>query len=278
MNNILIIFITSIISSAGKYIDKKLVNLGITKKDYFYYMCLSMVPFSIFMCGIEYINGSLKFNLNIISIILLILAMIFRYIKQNKVVACLKYLNPYEDSAYLSLGLIIAYVIDMILKIEIFNIYKLFSIIFILVGVFLLSNTKLKIKNLKKDLFIKIMSSIVISYTIHFLLYYLSAAVILLLVNLILTIAFSRDYNLKYHKGNQKIIKWVFIQQTFGFAYTYLIYYLTFKSVTLSSFVMPVTLMIIMIISLLFKENEKRATPKQCLAIIIISMGIFLIN
>ncbi len=100
---ITIVIINSLISAIAQYIDKHLVNKGITRKDYFYYMCLSMIPFSAIMIVIETINGQSKFEFNIIPIALLIVAMFLRYNKQQAVQGSIKYLNPYEVSTYLSL-------------------------------------------------------------------------------------------------------------------------------------------------------------------------------
>ena len=78
MNPLLLLYIVilaGIFGAIGQYIDKHLVNKGITRKDYFYYMCLSMIPFSIIMVIIEYLTNQLKFELNIIPFILLIIAM-----------------------------------------------------------------------------------------------------------------------------------------------------------------------------------------------------------
>lgn len=69
MNPLLLLYIVilaGIFGAIGQYIDKHLVNKGITRKDYFYYMCLSMIPFSIIMVIIEYLTNQLKFELNII--------------------------------------------------------------------------------------------------------------------------------------------------------------------------------------------------------------------
>ena len=73
-----IVILAGIFGAIGQYIDKHLVNKGITRKDYFYYMCLSMIPFSIIMVIIEYLTNQLKFELNIIPFILLIIAMFFK--------------------------------------------------------------------------------------------------------------------------------------------------------------------------------------------------------
>lgn len=48
-----LIILAAFISTIGTYIDKLLVKKGITKGDYFYYMCLTMVPFSIIMIIVE---------------------------------------------------------------------------------------------------------------------------------------------------------------------------------------------------------------------------------
>lgn len=101
---IAIVILNSFISTIAQYIDKHLVGkCGITRKDYFYYMCLSMIPFAAIMLVIEIINGTAKFDFSLIPIGLLIIAMFLRYNKQQAVQGTVKYLNPYEVSTYLSL-------------------------------------------------------------------------------------------------------------------------------------------------------------------------------
>ncbi len=101
---IAIVILNAFISTIAQYIDKHLVGkCGITRKDYFYYMCLSMIPFAAIMVVIETINGNAKFEFNIIPIGLLLVAMFLRYNKQQAVQGSVKYLNPYEVSTYLSL-------------------------------------------------------------------------------------------------------------------------------------------------------------------------------
>ena len=196
---IYIVILAGIFEAIGQYLDKHLVNIGISKKDYFYYMCLSMIPFAIIMVIIEYYTNQLRFEFGIIPILLLILAMFLRYKKQHTIVGCLKYLNPYEESAYLTLSIIIAYIIDIVLGIENLGIISVLSILLTVIGVFVISNSKIKIKNLQKDLFVRIITSLLMSYVTHFILQYWSNAVFILILNLLLTIIFSKDYNLKYH-------------------------------------------------------------------------------
>ena len=275
---IYIVILAGTFGAIGQYLDKHLVNIGISRKDYFYYMCLSMIPFAIIMVIIEYYTNQLRFEFGIIPILLLILAMFLRYKKQHTIVGCLKYLNPYEESAYLTLSIIIAYIIDIVLGIENLGIISVLSILLTVIGVFVISNSKIKIKNLQKDLFVRIITSLLMSYVTHFILQYWSNAVFILILNLLLTIIFSKDYNLKYHKEHKKIIKWIFAQQVFGFCALYLSNYLSSNSVTLSSYVRPTSIIVVVIISMFFKDKDKRPTLKQILGIILVVTGICLIN
>ena len=281
MNPLLLLYIVilaGIFGAIGQYIDKHLVNKGITRKDYFYYMCLSMIPFSIIMVIIEYLTNQLKFELNIIPFILLIIAMFLRYKKQHTIVGCLKYLNPYEESAYLTLGIIIAFVIDVILGIESIHLFSILSILLTVFGVFAIANSKLKIKNLQQDLMIRIIASLLMSYVTHYMLQYWSNAVFILIMNLLLTILFSKGYNFEYHKNQKNIIKWVFVQQTFGFCALYMSNYLASNTVTLSSYVRPTSIIVVAIIAMFFKKKDKKPNIRQIIGILLVVLGICMIN
>ena len=273
-----IVILAGIFGAIGQYIDKHLVNKGITRKDYFYYMCLSMIPFSIIMVIIEYLTNQLKFELNIIPFILLIIAMFLRYKKQHTIVGCLKYLNPYEESAYLTLGIIIAFVIDVILGIESIHLFSILSILLTVFGVFAIANSKLKIKNLQQDLMIRIIASLLMSYVTHYMLQYWSNAVFILIMNLLLTILFSKGYNFEYHKNQKNIIKWVFVQQTFGFCALYMSNYLASNSVTLSSYIRPTSIIVVAIIAMFFKKKDKKPNIRQIIGILLVVLGICMIN
>ncbi len=273
-----VVVLAGIFGAIGQYLDKHLVNLGISRKDYFYYMCLTMIPFSILMVIIEYYTGQFKFELSFIPLILLLVAMFLRYKKQHTIVGCLKYLNPYEDSAYLTLSIIIAFIIDVILGIENLGLISVLSVLLTVIGVFIIANSKLKIKNLQKDLLIRILTSLLMSYVTHFMLQYWSNAVFLLILNLVLTIIFSKEYNFNYHKEHKKIIKFVLLQQIFGFGSLYLSNYLSSNSVTLSSYVRPTSIIAVVIISMFFKDKQKKPTLKQILGIVLVVIGICLIH
>ncbi len=276
-------FVVLIISAAlfgaiGQYIDKHLVNMGISRKDYFYYMCLSMLPFAGIMIAIEVATNQFKFSFEIIPILLLFVAMFLRYNKQRTIVGCLTHLNPYEDSAYLTLGLLIAFIIDVLLGTETLRIVSIISIVLTIVGVFLIANSKLKIKSLRLDILIRITTSLLMGYVTHYILDYWSNAMFLFILNLFLTLIFSKDYKFNYHKKQKSIIKWVFIQQTFGFTALYLSNILMSNSVTLSNYVRPASIIIVLLIALMFKNKKMRPTIKQIFGIILIVIGIFLIK
>ena len=275
---IILIISAALFGAIGQYIDKHLVNIGISRKDYFYYMCLSMLPFAGIMIIMELVTYQFKFSFEIIPILLLLVAMFLRYNKQRTIVGCLTHLNPYEDSAYLTLGLIVAFIIDVLLGIEILKIISIISIILTIVGVFLIANAKLKIKCLRLDILIRITTSLLMGYVTHYILNYWSNAMFLFVLNLLLTLIFSKDYKFNYHKKQKSIIKWVFIQQVFGFISLYLSNILMSNSVTLSNYVRPTSIIIVLLIALMFKDKEKRPTVKQIFGTILIVIGIFLIK
>lgn len=275
---ILVVFITALISSIAIYIDKHLVNKGISRKDYFYYMCFSMVPFSIIMIIVETINNGIKFEFSIIPIILLIIAMFLRYKKQHTIVGCLTHLNPYESSTYMSLGIILAFIIDSIIGVKQFNLISIASITLTLIGVFTIADVKLNIKSLQKDLLIRIICEVGLGYVAHYILKYWSNAIYILLLNLSLTVLFSKGYTYKYNKEHKSIIKWVFIQQSFGFFTVYLGNYLSSNSVTLYQFVKPITIVLTIIMAYFMKTQEKKPKLKDLFAVFLVAIGIGLLN
>lgn len=273
-----IIIFAALFGAIGQYVDKHLVNMGISRKDYFYYMCLSMIPFSILMIIIEIITKQFKFTLEIVPVILLLIAMFLRYNKQKTIVGCLTYLNPYEDSAYLSLGLLISFIIDVLLGIQKFRFISFISIFITIIGVFLISNSKLKIKNLKSDIFVRITTSLLMGYITHYILIYWSNALFIFMLNLFLTLLFCKDYNIKYYTKTKDIIMWCFIQQAFGFTSLYLSNILMSNSVALSNYVRPTLIIIVLIIALFLKNKEGKPTIKQVFGILLIVAGIVLIR
>lgn len=273
-----LVVLAATLSTIGTYIDKHLVKIGISRKDYFYYMCLSMIPFSVAMIGIEIANGIFKFELTWISIILLIIAMFIRYKRQHTVVGCLTYLSPYESTAYMCLGIILSFIIDTIIGVKQFSLVAIASIVLTLMGVFILADAKLRIKTLQNDLLIRIILTVAIGYVTHYILNYWSNATFILILNLFLTIIFSKGYTVKTHIENRKIIKWVFVQQTFGFFSTYISNYISTISVMIMSYVKPVEIVLSIIIAIFMKNTEKKPRVIDLFAIFLVAIGVGLID
>lgn len=273
-----IVILAALMATIGTYIDKHLVNRGISRKDYFYYMCLSMIPFSIIMIIIEIFTNNLKLEFSIIPIILLFLAMYVRYKKQHTIVGCLTHLNPYESATYMSSGIILAFIIDSILGIKQFNIITLASIVVTLIGVFILADVKLRIKSLQKDLIIRIICDVGMGYLTHYILKYWSNASFIFILNLLLTLIFSKGYTLEYHKKNKGIIKWVFLQQTFGFCSVYLNNYLASNSVVLSTFTKPISIVLTILVAFFSKNTTRKPKLLDFFAVFLVSLGIGLLN
>lgn len=175
-------------------------------------------------------------------------------------------------------GVILAFIVDSILGIKEFTITTLISIILTLLGVFILADVKLKNKQLQKDLIIRIICEVGLGYVAHYLLKYWSNAVYILLLNLCLTAIFSREYNFKYHKEHKNIIKWVFVQQTFGFFTIYLGNYLSTNSVTLYQYVRPVTIVFTIFVAFALKNIDRKPKLKDLFAVCLVALGVYLIN
>ena len=273
-----IVIITALISTVATYIDKHLINKGISRKDYFYYMCLSMIPFSIIMIVVDCFRGEIKIELNIISIALLLVAMFLRYKKQHTIVGCLRHLNPYESVTYMTLGIILAFIIDTLIGAKNFEVKTIISIVVTLVGVFMLADTKLKIKSLQKDLIIRIICEVGLGYVAHYMLKYWTNSIYILILNLMLTLIFSKGYNIKYHKKNKNIIKWVFLQQLFGFFTVYLGNYISSTSVMIYQYIRPVTIVMTIMVAFIIKNIDRKPKIKDLISVILVALGVYLLN
>lgn len=275
MNIVILIFVTAFLNSVVCYVDKSIMNKGVTKKEYFYYTCLTMLPFAISMIIFKATTGSLKFSIGIVPFLLLALAMFLRYKKQFAIAGMSRALKPFENVCYMSLGLLLAYLVDLLIGLKHFNLVAVSSILITLIGVFSLAGVKLKLKSLRRDLMVRIACEIGLGYVAHFILSYWSNELYILFNNLLLVILCKQKSSNK--KTDKKTIGMFFVQQLFGFGYIYLYNYLSSFSVTTSSFVKPVTILVTVIISF-FMGKKAMPTIKNLIAILMIIIGVILIN
>lgn len=137
---------------------------------------------------------------------------------------------------------------------------------------------KINIKNINKDLIIRIITDVIMGYITYVALKYCSNSIFILFLNLMLVIFFTPIYKpYKNNKISKKIFGLIILQQAFGFSYTYIGNYLSSQSVTLSKFVLPISLILIVISAFLLKR-DKKPNLRNIFGIVVVSVGILLIN
>lgn len=259
------------------YINKHLVSKGITKRDYSFYMCFSMVPFAALMLLFE----PFKFEWSYIPCLLLVAAGIIRILQQRSVVGTLKFLNPYESSSYTCLALVLAFLIDGLLGVRAFSLQSSASIFLTLAGIFILADVKLSKRVLQKEIIIRILTEVAMGYIAFYILKYWSNAFYILILNGILTLLLVKNHlNLKEHVAKREIIKWVFIEQTVGFTTVYIGNYLAESSVTLYAYVRPITILFTILLIPLSRKTTWQIKPKikDILAVLCVALGVLLLK
>lgn len=272
--SIFLILFAALSSSIGSYVDKIIMAKGISRRDYFFYMCFTMLPFAIFMMLFE----NRYFELSFIPVGLLIISAFIRYQSQCSVVGILRNLEPFQYKTLVTLTIIITYIIDNFLGTQMLDVKSVASVLLTVFGVVLISNFKLQTKSLNKDVIIRIGCGIAQGYITFFILKYWSNAIYILVLNLILTIGFINQYPLDYHKKMKNIIGWVFLQQTFGFIALYIVNILISESVTLSVYVTPVTVVISLLLAYFLKDKARHPKAKDWIAILMVVAGLVLLR
>ena len=278
MNSLLII-LCAVISTIGTYINKKIVDKGISRENFFYYMCLTMVFFSSGSLAIEVQSNQFHFKFSWMLVLLLILAMSLRYLRQTSFVGYCRKLEPYEFETYMSFSLVICFIIDCLIGTQSFNIYKILSIIFIIVGIIFTYNVKVNVMNIQKDLLFKMIAEIGTSYIVFNALRYCSNGLFILIVNLVLVVIFTFIYK-PYKKENRisnDLLLLFFVQQAFGFSRTYISNYLSSQSATLAHFISPVSLILITLMAFVL-NREKKPNMRNIFGIGLACIGILLIK
>jgi len=281
-----LVVLSSLFWAVQSFAEKRTVSAGPSRRDFFYYSCLFLIPFAAIMVFVTPLN----FNFNYWLIPIFAAAVLFRYGKMAAIVVTMKHLVPYESEAYMCLGIILAYILDCLIGIKVFSLFGVLSIAVTLLGVFLIADIKLKIKNLQKGIIVRIICDVGLAYCTRYALLYCSNALFILLLNLLIVLIFSWKYKLSAHKGNLPVIKLVIIQQFLGFIVLFLSNMVTQQSVTAYSFIRPIELAVCILIAMFVKnksllygksaEVSKSRSPKikDGLAITFIIAGICLQN
>lgn len=271
---VLYILIAALFRTIDSFIDKVLTQKGISRFDYFFYMCVTMLPFAAVILFFE----PLKFEFETIPFLLLGSAAFLRYWQQHAVVGMVRKLEPFQYQTYLTMGIILTYFIDCFLGTRSLNLPNMTSIILVLGGVLMIGNFRLELSILNKDIFIRVFCGILQGYVTFYILKYWSNAFYIFSLNLILTLSFIKRYNNEIHTNRGEIIKWVFLQQMFGFAAVYLTNMLMAKSVTLGIYVVPAAIVMAFLFSFFKNYSGRRLTIKDVVAILAIICGILLLS
>jgi len=176
---------TSIFWAVQSYAEKRTVSTGVSRQDFFFYSCLCLIPFAAIMLFLS----PFYFTFNYILVILLVLSILLRYGKMTAIVSTVEHLVPYESEAYMCLGMILAYIADCIIGIKVFSHWGVLSIILALLGVFLIADIKLQIRNLRTNLIIRLVCDVGLGYCARYALLYCSNAMYILLLNLMIVLA-----------------------------------------------------------------------------------------
>jgi len=263
------------------YAEKKTISAGVSRRDFFFYSSLCLIPFAAIMLFLAPFYFHFSYNL----ILILLVSLFLRYGKQTTIVSTVEHLVPYESEAYMCLGVILAYVVDCVLGIKGFTFWGVLSIIITLLGGFLIADVKLQMKNLRVNLIIRIICDVGLGYCARYALLYCSNAMYILALNLMVALIFGWQFKFDYHKGHWSIIKLVIIQQSLGFIALYFGNMVAQQSVTAYTFIRPISLAVCVIIAFFYKNKAvlggKFGEPRQpkikdLIAIALIILGICL--
>lgn len=271
---ILYILIAALFRTVDTFIDKVLTQKGISRFDYFFYMCVSMLPFAAVMMLYE----PLKMKLELFPLMLLALAALLRYYQQHAVVGMVRKLEPYQYQTYLTMGLVITYLVDCYLGTRILGWQSVVSVVLVLGGVSLIGNFRFEYNSLNKDILIRILCGILQGYVTFYILKYWSNAFYIFSLNFVLTVPFIKKYCSEEHHNRTEIIKWVFLQQAFGFIAVYLTNSLMAKSVTVGIYVVPVAIVMAFLFSFFKNYSGKRFVAKDALAVAMVTIGVLLLK
>lgn len=157
---ILLILLSASCQTIGAYINKTLTATGISQRDYFFYMCITILPFALIMMFFE----PQKFKFGLIPLLLLCLGAVVRYYSQYSVVGMVRKLEPFQYQTWVTLTIILTFIIDTMLGTRQFDTRNLASILFTLGGILILTGFRLPEKSFRKDAAIRIICGIAQGY------------------------------------------------------------------------------------------------------------------
>jgi len=261
---------TSVFWTVQSYAEKRTVSAGISRRDFFFYSCLCLVPFS----AITLIFTPVYFEPSIWLLPIFATSILLRFGKMTSIVSTMEKLVPYESEAYMCLGVILAYIIDCVAGIKVVSHWGILSVVLAIGGVFLIADVKLQIKKLRKNLIIRIICDVGLGYLARYALLFCSNALYILLLNAIIVLIWFHRYKLSSYKENFPVIKLVLIQQFLGFICLFLGNIAAQQSVTEYSFIRPITLTFCVLTAFVTKKESRTPSFKDFAAVLLIAGGV----
>ena len=268
----LFVSFTPLFWAAQSYAVKKTVRAGIGRQDFFFYSCLCLLPFAALMLLLT----PVYFVPSLWLIPILAISVLLRYGKSVSEAATAEKLVPYESEAYMCLGVILAYVIDLAAGIKAFTGAGGLSIILAVVGVFLIADVKLQIEKLRKSLIIRIVCDVCLGYVTRYALQFCANALYILLLNGIIVLLWCWRYPPRTYAANFPLIKLVLVQQLLGFLCLFLGNIAAQQSVTAYAFIRPITLALCVLTAFITRKEERTPKIKDFIAVMLLFGGICL--
>lgn len=209
-----ILLLATVASVILSYYDKKGVSSGISSIQYIFLKMLALIPF----CFILFLIYPFEFEINLISIVLILGLLIINLTNYLGFIGVVKQTSPYETSVLLSLTTPLIYIIDILIGVEELQLFSLLFLSLVVIGVITMSKNEINLKKFKGSLFLSIISTIAKGYLIHFLLKYVSIPVYLMIVHIVTAfIIFSfLNKQLSIKKLTKNDFKWAFATQFIG--------------------------------------------------------------
>ena len=245
---------TSVLWAVQSFSVKRTVNAGITRRDYFFYCCVFIIPFA----AVIQIFTPFYFKFGYELAILFAVSIVLRYGKMATEVSTIQFLAPFESEAYMCLGVVWAYIIDCVFRIKAFSAIGVISLFIVLLGVFLIADIKLQIRKLRVNLLLRIFCDVTLGYITRLALIYCSNAMYILTLNVLIVLIFAWQYKWSYHRGNGRIVKLIIIQQTLGIFCLFMGNFAAQQSITTYAFIRPLALTLCVIISFFYNKRANR--------------------
>lgn len=262
--------VATILSLLG-FVNKIAINKGMSSKTYLFSINIGIGLLS----PLLFLFLPYQIAWSMIAILLLLGAGVAMSAKTFFLSKTLEEVSPLEVSAYTTLAIIATYFIDIILKINTFNVYALISLLVLLAGCFIISDGGKKLNKIKLPLLFLIIAHIAQGYFTYFALeYYMSPATFLFFVffgTAIVMLPLAK----KVGGVTLKSLSLGIIVQTFGLFNAILETVLAQAGGTYFILRIPAIMVATMLFTLIIKKDMgELPSKKQMLGALVVALGL----